>query len=263
MDFEIAKKSLVDKGNKIVFPEGDDIRIIGASVRLLKDKLALPILLGEEDAIRSIAKEYNLSLDGIEIVDPLKDNKFNEYVGKMFELRKGKKSLEECKKLLEGRNYYGTMMLQMGDVDALVGGATYSTADTIRPALQIVKTKPNNKIVSSCFLMQKEGCEPLIYADCGVNANPNSEELKDIAKQSAESARNFGIDPKVAFLSFSSKGSAKHADVDKVVDAVNLLKEENVDFDFDGKSGLVKRAVLEYIEGNRIISNVLFCSTKM
>lgn len=234
MDFEVVKKLLINKKNKIVFPEGDDVRIIGASARLYKDNIALPILLGKKDKIQEVARENNIDLEGIEILDHLKDSKFDFYVEKMFELRKGKNSLEDCKRLLEGRNYYGMMMLQMGEVDALVGGATYSTADTVRPALQIIKTKPNNKIVSSCFLMQK-GDESLIYADCGVNANPNSEELKDIAKQSAESARRFGIEPRVAFLSFSSKGSAKHDDVSKVVNAVELLKQEGADFEFDGE----------------------------
>jgi len=235
MDFEVAKKKLEGSNNKIVFPEGDDIRIIKASSRLYKDNLAKPVLLGNIETINEIAKENDISLEGIEIVDNLNDDKFDFYVERMFEVRKGKNSIEECRKLLEGRNYYGMMMLHQGDVDALVGGATYSTADTVRPALQIIKTKPNSKLVSSCFLMQKEGAEPLIYADCGVNANPTSEELKDIAKDSAISARSFNMDPKVAFLSFSSKGSAKHDDVDKVVRAVELLKEEGADFDFDGE----------------------------
>ena len=235
MDFEVAKKSLFNKENKIVFPEGDDVRIIKASARLYEDRLALPILLGNKEVIEKVALENNVSLEGLTIVDNLNDSKFDYYVEKMVEVRKGKNTKEECEKFLKGRNYYGMMMLQVGDCDALVGGATYSTADTVRPALQIIKTKPNNKIVSSCFLMQKEGAEPLIYADCGVNANPSSEELKDIAKQSAESARSFGIDPKVAFLSFSSKGSAKHDDVSKVVNAVELLKQEGADFDFDGE----------------------------
>jgi phosphate acetyltransferase len=126
------------------------------------------------------------------------------------------------------------MMVALGEAEALLGGATYSTADTVRPALQIIKTKPISKIVSSCFLMSK-GEENLIFADCAINVNPSSEELKDIAIDSANTARVFGIDPKVAFLSFSSKGSAKSEEVSKVSNAVELLTIQGADFEFDGE----------------------------
>lgn len=235
MDFEIAKAELAKMNKKIVFPEGDDLRIMKAASRLNKDNVAKVILLGNVDEINKIANDNNIDLVGVEIKDHLTDPDFNDNVNKMFEIRRGKNTLEDCKRLLSGRNYYGVMMLYNGECDALLGGATYSTADTVRPALQIIKTKPNSKIVSSCFLMQKDGEKPLIFADCGINVNPSSEELKDIAKDSAESARVFGIDPKVAFLSFSTKGSAKSSEVDKVVKAVELLKEEGADFEFDGE----------------------------
>lgn len=235
MDFEVAKKELQKLNKTIVFPEGDDVRILKAGVRLSDEKIAKVILLGNKEVIANMAKENNLDLKDIRIVDNLNDDNFDMYANKMFEVRKGKNTLEECKRLLNGRNYYGVMMLYNNECDALLGGATYSTADTVRPALQIIKTKPTSKIVSSCFLMEKEGCDSLIFADCGINVNPTSEELKDIAKDSADSARVFGIDPKVAFLSFSSKGSAKSEEVNKVVNAVNLLKEEGADFDFDGE----------------------------
>lgn len=235
MNFEIAKEELRKLNKKIVLPEGDDLRVIKAASRLNKDGVAKVILLGDVEKINNIALENNVDLVGVEIKNHLTDPGFNANVNKMFEIRKGKNTLEECQKFLEGRNYYGVMMLYNGECDALLGGATYSTADTVRPALQIIKTKPNSKIVSSCFLMQKEGENPLIFADCGINVNPSSEELKDIAKDSADSARAFGIDPKVAFLSFSTKGSAKSSEVDKVIKAVELLKEEGADFDFDGE----------------------------
>lgn len=153
----------------------------------------------------------------------------------MFELRKGKNTLEDCKKLLEGRNYYAIMLLYNGIADAALGGATYSTADTIRPALQIIKTKPGCNIVSSCFALIKENSPTLIFGDCGVNVNPTSEQLCDIAISSVETGRLFDVDPRVAFLSFSTKGSAKSDEVTKVQTAVELMKDKNVDFAYDGE----------------------------
>lgn len=235
MDFEVAKEKLKLLNKKIVFPEGDDLRILKASSRLQKEGIAQCILLGDTLLIKQLAQENNIDITGLEIINHLTDFRYSQYVDKMFEVRKGKTSLEDCKKLLQGRNYYGVMMLYNGECDALLGGATYSTADTVRPALQIIKTKPTSKIVSSCFLMQKAGSESLIFADCAINVNPSSEELKDIAKDSACSARVFDIEPRVAFLSFSSKGSAKSVESQKVIDAVNLLNDEGADFDFDGE----------------------------
>lgn len=235
MDFEIAKETLRTLNKKIVFPEGDDLRILKASSRLEKEKIAHCILLGDSEVIKTLAIDNNVDIQGLEIIDIAKDERMESYVNKMFEVRKGKTSLDDCKKLLQGRNYFGVMMLYNDECDALLGGATYSTADTVRPALQIIKTKPTSKIVSSCFLMQKDGEKPLIFADCAINVNPSSAELKDIAKDSAGSARVFGIDPKVAFLSFSTKGSAKSDESQKVVEAVELLKQEVTDFDFDGE----------------------------
>lgn len=232
---ELMKNRIKGKNKKIAFPEGDDLRILKAASRLYKEDVALPILLGNKETILNLAKENNIDIEGIEIVDPLVDSYHEEYANKMVEIRKGKNSLEECKKMLTGRNYYAVMMLEVNRCDAVLGGATYSTADTVRPALQIIKTKPTSKIVSSCFYMNKEGKEPLIFADCAINVDPSSEELKDIAKDSADSARVFNIDPRVAFLSFSSMGSAKHEHVSKVSEAVRLLKEEGANFEFDGE----------------------------
>lgn len=232
---ELMKSKIAGKGKKIAFPEGDDIRILKAAYRLYNEDIALPILLGNEEIILKLAKENNLDISNIEIVDPINDSRFEEYANKMVEIRKGKNSFEDCKKMLMGRNYYAVMMLEVGECDAVLGGATYSTADTVRPALQIIKTKPTSKIVSSCFYMNKEGKEPLIFADCAINVDPSSEELKDIAKDSADSARVFDIEPRVAFLSFSTMGSAKHEHVTKVSEAVRLLKEEGANFEFDGE----------------------------
>lgn len=234
MNLEVMKNQLIGKNKKIVFPEGDDLRILNAASRLYKDGVALPILLGDEEAINNLAKDNDIDIKKLTIIDPIKNGKIEEYALKMEAIRKGKNTLDDCKKMLKGRNYYATMMVALDEADALLGGATYSTADTVRPALQIIKTKPTSKIVSSCFLMSK-GDENLIFADCAINVNPSSEELKDIAIDSANSARVFGIDPKVAFLSFSSKGSAKSDEVSKVSNAVELLKSQGADFEFDGE----------------------------
>ena len=229
------KKKIVGKNKVLVLPEGDDIRILKAAVILKKENLCRPLLLGEVDKINELAKSNGLNVEGIDILNPLEDVNFEENVNKMFELRKGKNSLEECRKLLSGRNYYAIMLLYNGVADAALGGATYSTADTIRPALQIIKTKPGCNIVSSCFAMLKEGKPTLIFGDCGVNVNPTSEQLCDIAISSVETARLFGVAPRVAFLSFSTKGSAKSDEVSKVQKAVELMRERDVDFLYDGE----------------------------
>ena len=235
MIIEEMKKRIVGKNKVLVLPEGDDIRILKAAVRLHKENLCKPLLLGEKEKIESLAVANGLNLDGIDVLNPLEDKEFDNNVNKMFELRKGKNSLEDCRKMLSGRNYYAIMLLYNGLADAALGGATYSTADTIRPALQIIKTKPGCKIVSSCFALLKEGSPTLIFGDCGVNVNPSSEELCDIAISSVETARLFNVDPKVAFLSFSTKGSAKSDEVSKVQNAVELMKSRDVDFDYDGE----------------------------
>ena len=235
MIIEEMKKNIVGKNKVLVLPEGDDIRILKAAVRLKKEGLCKPLLLGEKSKIEKLAKDNKLDVGDIDVLNPLEDVDFENNVEKMFEVRKGKNSLEECRKLLEGRNYYAIMLLYNGLADAALWGATYSTADTIRPALQIIKTKPGCNIVSSCFAMLKEGNPTLIFGDCGVNVNPTSEQLCDIAISSVETARLFGVDPRVAFLSFSTKGSAKSDEVSKVQQAIELMKDRNVDFVYDGE----------------------------
>lgn len=235
MIIEEMKKKIFGKDKVLVLPEGDDIRILTAAVRLHKDNLCKPLLLGEVNKIKELAKQNNLDIEGIDILNPVEDREFENNVNKMFELRKGKNTLEDCKRLLSGRNYYAIMLLYNGLADGALGGATYSTADTIRPALQIIKTKPGCNIVSSCFALLKENSPTLIFGDCGVNVNPTSEQLCDIAISSVETARLFNVDPKVAFLSFSTKGSAKSDEVTKVATAVEMMGEKNVDFDYDGE----------------------------
>ena len=235
MIMDKMKKKIEGKNRILVLPEGDDLRIVKAAIRLKNDNLCNPLLLGERSVIENLAVSNNLDISGLDILNPLEDEEFDNNVNKMFELRKGKNSLEECRKLLSERNYYAIMLLYTGKADCALGGATYSTADTIRPALQIIKTKPGCKIVSSCFALLKENSPTLIFADCGVNVNPDSEQLCDIAVSSVETARVFEVDPKVAFLSFSTKGSAKSEEVFKMQSAVELMKDRNVDFDYDGE----------------------------
>lgn len=233
--FDSMREKIRGKNKVIVLPEGDDIRVLKAAVRLERENLCKPLLLGDVRKITSLAKENNLDISKVEILNHLEDKDFESNVNKMFELRKGKNSLEDCKKMLNGRNYYAIMLLYTGRADAALGGATYSTADTVRPALQILKTKPGCNIVSSCFALLKEGYPTLIFADSGVNVNPSSEELTDIAISSASTARVFEMEPYVAFLSFSSKGSARGVEVEKMQKAVELMKNKEVDFLYDGE----------------------------
>ena len=157
-----------------------------------------------------------------------------EMAVKMVELRRGKMDLEQCRKALQSSNYFGTMLVQMGIADGLLGGATYSTADTIRPALQLVKTAPGQPLVSSCFLLVK-GSEQYIMGDCSININPTPDELVEITVQTAHTARQFGIEPKVALLSYSSMGSAKGECVAKMAEAATRLKRMPIDFEVDGE----------------------------
>lgn len=235
MIIDEMKKQIEGKNKVLVLPEGDDIRVLKAACRLNKDNLCKPLLLGKISKIQKLAEENNLDISDIKVLNPTDDPEFENNVNKMFEIRKGKNSLEECRKLLAGRNYYAIILLYNGLADAALGGATYSTADTIRPALQIIKTKPGCNIVSSCFALLKDGNPTLIFGDCGVNVNPTSEQLCDIAISSVETARLFGVDPKVAFLSFSTKGSAKSDEVSKVQNAVEMMQDKSVDFAYDGE----------------------------
>ena len=160
-------------------------------------------------------------------------------VEKMVELRKGKMTPEQCREALKKANYFGTMLVKMGKADCLLGGATYSTADTVRPALQLIKTKPGNNIVSSCFILVRDHAtgdrEVLAMGDCAINIRPSEDDLVEIARETASCARVFGVEPKVAFLSYSTHGSGAGEDVDKMRNAFNKLRATNPDFDVDGE----------------------------
>ena len=220
---------LKENPKTIVFTEGTDHRILNATERLLADGLIGVVLVGNVEEVKAAAAKDGYNIEGASIIDPATYEGMDAMVEKMVELRKGKMSAEDCRKNLMKGNYFGTMLVKMGVADALLGGATYSTADTVRPALQLIKTKPGNSIVSSCFIMARDKAdgtqELLAMGDCAINIHPTEDNLVEIAKETAQCAKTFGIDPKVAFLSFSTKGSAKDDEVTKVQNAVAKAKE--------------------------------------
>ena len=236
---EKARKDL----RKIVFPEGDEKRTVQAAAILKKEGLAEPVLLGSEEIIRKTAEETGSDLQGITCIDPLTSEKAASYAAALYELRKAKGvSEEDAKKLVQDVMYYGMMMVKLGDADGLVSGAVHMTGDMLRPALQLIKTKPGIRTVSSSFLMDcpnkslgDDGL--LIYADGVVVPNPTAEELAEIAVTAADTAHDLcGVEvPKVALLSFSTKGSAKHELVNKVQQAVEIAHRLRPDLLLDGE----------------------------
>ena len=233
---DILKKS----PKKIVFTEGNDPRILEAASRLLASNFLTPILVGKEDEVQAAAEEYGYNIRGAQIIDPENFDRMDEMIAMFCELRKSKNiQPDEARKILSAGNYFGTMLVKMGVADALLGGATYSTADTVRPALQLIKTKPGSKIVSSCFIMVRPSAtgenEVLAMGDCAINIKPTAEELVEIAIESAECGRIFGIDPKVAFLSYSTLGSGKGEDVDKMRTAAAMAKEKAPSLPIEGE----------------------------
>ena len=232
---DILKKS----PKKIVFTEGTDPRILEASARLLSGTFLTPILVGSEAEIRAAAEDAGFNIRGAEIYDPENYEKMDAMVEKMVELRKGKMTADECRAMLHKGNYFGTMLVAMGIADALLGGATYSTADTVRPALQLVKTKPGNSIVSSCFILVRPyatgGNMVLAMADCAINIDPTEDELVEIASETVKCAQIFGVDPKVAFLSYSTFGSGKGPVVDKMRNAAEKAKAAMPEVPIEGE----------------------------
>lgn len=249
--FENFEKKLQAEPKSIVFTEGTDARILSAASRLLAGKTLKVILLGEVEAVKQAAAEGGFDITGAEIIDPAAYAGFDEMVAKMVELRKGKMTDEQCRAALSKGNYFGTMLVKMGKADALLGGATYSTADTVRPALQLIKTKPGAHLVSSCFILvrEKDGVEEkLAMGDCAINIDypdsvdkegnvtlKGSQKLAEVAIETANTAKAFGIDPKVAVLSFSTKGSGKGGTVALSREATEYAKEMNPELAIDGE----------------------------
>ena len=222
----------------IVFTEGPDARILEATARLKKDGFLTPILVGVEAEVKAAAEKGGFDIEGVRIVDPATYEGMDKMVDTMVELRKGKMSPEDCRKNLAKGNYFGTMLVKLGEADCLLGGATYSTADTVRPALQLIKTKPGNKNVSSCFILQrdKDGVdERLCMGDCAIQIDPDEDALVETAIECAKTASIFGIDPKIAFLSYSTYGSGSGEDVDKMRFACEKARSAMPDIPIDGE----------------------------
>ena len=232
---------------KIVFTEGSDARILEAASRLKKDGFLTPVLVGNVEEVKAAAAKGGFDIEGLEILDPLNYPEMDQMVEEMIALRKGKITPEEARASLSKGNYFGTMLVKMGKADSLLGGATYSTADTVRPALQLVKTKKGANLVSSCFILTREN-ETICMGDCAINIDYQDKvdkdgnvtlsaaaQLAEVAIETAKTAKVFGIDPKVAMLSYSTKGSGKGANVDLVREATKIVKEMAPDLAVDGE----------------------------
>ena len=267
---QVRKKAL-QANRRIVLPESSDERVIRAASQILKENLAQVILVGNQEAIMHSAKAYEVSLSGVKIVDPYNFERLNDYVNKLVELR-SKKGMtpEEAKKLLQtDPNFFGAMLVKMGDADGMVSGSASPTANVLRAAIQVIGTQPGVKTVSSVFIMELSQFKDLfgsilVFGDCSVIPVPTSEQLADIATSAAETAVKIaGINPRVALMTFSTKGSAKHECVDRVIEAGRILRERKVKFRFDDElqadAALVKsvgeiKAPLSDVSGN---ANVL------
>ena len=234
--FDNLKQKVAGANKTIVFPEGQEPRIFRAAIRLKNDGLVVPILLGKVDEIKQNAENEGVDLGDIELIDPntYPEDKFAEMVEAFVERRKGKNTKEQAETMLRDVNYFGTMLVYMDKADGLVSGAIHSTGDTVRPALQIIKTKPGVSRTSGAFVVVK-GDERYLFADCAININPGAQELAEIAVESANTAKIFDIDPQVAMLSFSTMGSAKSDEVTKVQEAVKLAKELAPNEKIDGE----------------------------
>ena len=239
----------------IVLPEATDIRILKAAETVKQEGYAKTILIGDEEQVRKIAKQNTIDIEGIEIIDPLKSERTQEYAQKLFELRKAKGMTEEqAQKLVLDPVYFGMMMVKNEDADGLVSGACHSTSDTLRPALQILKTAPNTKLVSAFFVIVVPNCEygsngTFIFADSGLNEEPNSDALSEIAISSSKSFEQLvGEKAKVAMLSYSTYGSAHSASTEKVIEATKLVREKAPELLVDGELQLDAAIIPEVAE---------------
>ena len=232
--FDTLQDQLAGSAKKIVFPEGSDDRILEAASKLAAEGIITPVLVGKREELEQQAADLNSTLNNVEVVNPDDYADFDAMVDSFVERRKGKATVEQAREMLKDENYFGTMLVYMGKADGLVSGAAHSTADTVRPALQIIKTKPGIKKTSGVFVMVREE-EKYVFADCAINIAPNSQDLAEIAVASAETAELFDIAPRVAMLSFSTKGSAKSEETEKVSEAVKIAKDLAPNLVLDGE----------------------------
>jgi len=232
-EYDLIHRAKADR-NRIVLPEGTDERILrAAEILMLRDAVDL-ILLGDPERIRHRISELGLHLEGIEIIDPVTSPRRRDYAAVYFDLRKHKGISEQMAyDALEDVSYFGTLMVYPGDADGMVSGAAHTTQQTIRPSFETIKTKPGTKLVSSVFFMCLAD-RILVYGDCAVNPNPDAEQLADIAITSAGTAETFGIEPRIAMLSYSTGESGKGADVERVRDAVRIARERRPDLKLEG-----------------------------
>lgn len=236
------KKRAKQNIKTIVLPEASDLRTVEAAAIAIQEKYANIVLVGNEDSIRKMASDNSLDISSATIINPLKSEKTEIYANKLYELRKEKgMTLEQARELVKDEVYFGMMMVKLEEADGLVSGAIHSTSDTLRPALQILKTKPGTKLVSAFFLMVVPNCEygengVFVFGDCGLNQNPTAEELVEIAYSSSKSFEQLvGKESKVAMLSYSTMGSAKSELTQKVIDATNMVKEKYPEMKVDGE----------------------------
>ncbi|RCW77478.1 phosphate acetyltransferase [Saliterribacillus persicus] len=232
--FSEIKGRLEGKTNRIVFPEGLDDRILTAASKLSAEGILTPVLVGDKRKIEQKAKEIGVDISNAVVENPEDYDAFEEMVAAFVERRKGKATAEDARKILLDENYFGTMLVYMNKAHGLVSGAVHSTADTVRPALQIIKTKEGIKKTSGVFIMVRND-EKYVFADCAINIAPDSQDLAEIAIASSETAKLFNIDPRVAMLSFSTKGSAKSEETEKVSNAVAIANEMAPDLVLDGE----------------------------
>lgn len=232
--FDGIKEKVRGHNKTIVFPESSDERVLTAVSRFASDEVIRPVLIGNKDEIQAKARDIGVSVEGVAVYDPEEYAGFEEMVQAFVERRKGKATEEDARQILKDVNYFGTMLVYLKKADGLVSGAIHSTADTVRPALQIIKTKPGVKKVSGVFIMVR-GEEKFVFADCAINISPDSQDLAEIAAESAKTARTFDIEPRIAMLSFSTKGSAHSDETEKVAQAVRLAKERDPELVVDGE----------------------------
>ncbi|MBU3851919.1 MAG: phosphate acetyltransferase [Candidatus Paralactobacillus gallistercoris] len=232
--FTSLKNKIDGKNIRIVFPEGNEPRILTAVARLHAEKLVAPILLGDPQDIATVAEQHHLDIAGVKIIDPANYADYDQMVTAFVERRHGKATIEQAKEQLQNVNYFGTMLVYMNQADGMVSGIVHPTGDTVRPALQIIKTKPGISRTSGAMIMQRAH-ERYLFADCAINIDPNAQELAEMAVESAKTAALFDIEPRVAMLSFSTKGSG-HADVvTKVQEATKLAHAMAPELALDGE----------------------------
>lgn len=232
--FAAITTNLKDESKKIVFPEALDERVLTAASQLSAAGIVTPVLIGQEVDIKQRAQQINVDVSTCEMIDPKAFPKFDEMVEQFVERRKGKATQEQAEELLVDHNYFGTMLIYMDLADGLVSGAVNSTGATVRPALQIIKTKPGIRKTSGVFIMVRDD-EKYVFGDCAINIAPDSEDLAEIAIESAKTGQLFDVDPRVALLSFSTKGSAKSPETERVVEALTIAQEKDPKLTIDGE----------------------------